>query len=452
MIFVYQNILAWSHVIIKGRVLIKTNIDAKIEKILTEEGAVQLTNPYRPGAGSPPDFLAGRDSLIEQAVKDIDTVIKTGFASHTLYWGLRGVGKTVLLVELENIFEQKKNVFCAKIECMDDSSLSKNLAYHIDEFVKYLEGKHSIASKAKELLSLLRNFVVTWSPSSAGDIGTISLSMQPTEDKPKLIKNYEIDLTQLLISAGQLAQEHEMCICLIIDELQALKKNEFLAFVSAMHRINQKRLPIIVFAAALPTIHRLGATVKSYFERLFVCPNIDRLDKRYTQEALTKPAMQHGVYYTIEAQELVFERTKGYPYFVQMYGKWLWDNRENDCIIDENCARGSAYGSYIENLDNSFFKARYDRVTAKEKEFLFAMAMCNNHNKDLECYKVSRVAENLGKNLNSVSVVRNNLIKKGLIYAPSVGEVAFTVPLFHLYLLRLDVNGKGAFPSSVLRY
>lgn len=203
------------------------------------------------------------------------------------------------------------------------------------------------------------------------------------------------------------------------------------ALIYAAHRINQSKLPIIIIGAGLPTILRITGEAKSYAERLFKFIEIISLKDNAAIDALIEPARTKNVNFSGEAIKLILHETKGYPYFIQMFGSCIWHNLKSK-TIDLKCAKES-YDDYISELDTSFYAARYSRATAKEKEFMLAMAFIN----ETRC-EVSKVAERMGKKTNGVSTFRNNLINNGLIFSISHGLVDFTVPNFHLYLRRIQ--------------
>lgn len=232
---------------------------------------------------------------------------------------------------------------------------------------------------------------------------------------------------------GTLAQKNEKAVCLFIDEIQYLNDDEFEALIAAIHRVNQKGLPVTLFAAGLPKVAKIAGDIKSYAERLFSFIPIDSLQPEAAKLALTEPAKKLGITYAEEAIDEIIRITGGYPYFLQEYGKQVW-NFIKDARIDINSAR-EAYPVFEKSLDESFFKVRYDRATPKEKEFMLAMAKCG----DLPC-TMAQIATKMRTNVPSISPVRGQLIYKGFIYSPGYGEVDFTVPQFKQYLRRVQ-NG-----------
>ncbi|KJR45150.1 hypothetical protein UF75_4455 [Desulfosporosinus sp. I2] len=348
-------------------------------------------------------------------------------ARHTIFSGLRGVGKTVLLTKIEKLIEDSESILYEHIECDRSSKFSKDITIAVKKIVNKL----SILAKSKDAIkntfAILKAFTLTWNPTentlALGMSGETALGTADTGD----LSN---DLTELFISVGEIAKKNRKCICFILDEIQDLQKNELSALIRATHRINQLQLPIIIIGAGIPTILRISGEAKSYSERLFNFIEITSLKNDDAVSALVEPAKSQNVNYTKDAFEAVVERTGGYPFFIQEYGQCVW-NYISDDVIDIDGVN-SSYPEYLSKLDDSFFKVRYNRTTPKEKEFLFAMEKCNSY----PC-QMSQVASYMNQKPRSISLFRNNLINKGLIYAPSHGEVDFTVPQFDSYLKRV---------------
>ncbi|OQB13744.1 MAG: cell division control protein 6 [Firmicutes bacterium ADurb.Bin193] len=407
--------------------MIKTYIDDKLNIIINKGGNIMLSNPYTPGAGTPPSFLAGRDNTIEKATNSIIEILNGSMACHTIYYGVRGVGKTVLLNKIESLLTHP-DIFYEHIECEKTAKLSKEITIVLKKIINRM----SILSVTKDLLNkafgVLRQFTITYNPNDM----TIALGLNG--DNVQGIADtgdFSNDLTDLFIAVGNLAKNNNKCICIFLDEIQDLQNEELNALIRSVHRTNQLQLPIIIIGAGLPTILRISGEAKSYSERLFNFQPIDSLEGESAISALIEPAKTNNITYTKEAVNTIIERTGGYPYFIQEYGQCVWDYITNNQINIDGVDK--SYPVYLSKLDNSFFNARYSRTTQKEKEFLFAMEKCVKY----PCL-TSQVANYMNTTPKKISLFRNNLIIKGLIYSPSYGEVDFTVPQFDLYLKRIE--------------
>lgn len=386
-----------------------------------------MPNPYTPGAGLVPSYLAGRDDTIREA-KEVISCIVYGFPTRSIvYYGLRGVGKTVLLNKIEEIAEENR-VLYEHIEISERSSFKVAISFHIQKLIKQMSTKEQAKYYLDKAFSILKAFQITYSPD-----GEVSFGLKENIEAAVGVSdtgNFQNDLTELFISMGSLAQKNGNTVCLFIDEIQYLKDDEFEALIAAIHRVNQKGLPITLFAAGLPKVAKIAGDIKSYAERLFSFISIDSLEPEAAKLALTEPAKKLGVTYTAEAINEILRITDGYPYFIQEYGKQVWAFIKNNQI--DVTSVGEAYPVFEKSLDNSFFKVRYDRATPKEKEFMLAMAECG----ELPC-TMAQIACNMKTNVQSISPVRGQLIYKGFIYSARYGEVDFTVPQFKQYLKRV---------------
>jgi len=386
-----------------------------------------IINPYTPGAGLVPNYLAGRDNTIEEA-KEVISYVAHGYPTRSIvYYGLRGVGKTVLLNKIEDIAEEK-DVLYEHIEVSERSSFKISISLHIQKLIKQMSVKEKGKGYVQKAMSILKAFKITYSPE-----GEVSIGLNEDVDAAIGISdtgNFSNDLTELFVSMGTLAKNSGSSVCLFIDEIQNLKDDEFEALITAVHRVNQKGLPVTLFAAGLPKVAKLAGDIKSYAERLFNFISIGSLERDAAKLAIVEPAKKIGVNFTDEAIDEILRITEGYPYFLQEYGKQVWA-----FIRDKNIDITSvqdAYPVFEKSLDESFFKVRYDRATPKEKEFMLAMIQCG----ELPC-TIAEIARNMNTNVKSVSPLRAQLIYKGFIYAASYGEVDFTVPQFNKYLNRV---------------
>jgi len=389
-----------------------------------------IINPYTPGAGLVPNYLAGRDDTIEEAEEVISYVAYGYPARSIIYYGIRGVGKTVLLNKIEEIAEEY-NVLYEHIEVSERSSFKIAISLHIQKLIQQMSVKEKAKNYGRKALSVLKAFKITYSPE-----GEVSIGLN--EDVAAAVGvsdtgNFANDLTELFVSMGKLAKNSESSVCLFIDEIQYLKDEEFEALITAIHRVNQKGLPVTLFAAGLPKVAKLAGDIKSYAERLFSFVAIDSLEPNAAKLALLEPAKKIGVTFSIEAINEILKITEGYPYFIQEYGKQVWPFIKNKNI--DVTSVHEAYSIFEKSLDDSFFKVRYDRATPKEKEFMLAMVDCGQ----LPC-AIAEIANKMNTNVQRISPLRAQLIYKGFIYATNYGEVDFTVPQFNQYLKRIHHN------------
>lgn len=386
-----------------------------------------LPNPYRPGAGMSPAYLAGRDNTINEA-QNILQAINYGYSARSVvYYGLRGVGKTVLLNYIENLADEM-DLPSEYMEIAErDRSFQYQMALHIYKLINRLSLLKNIESHIKKALSILKAFTIKYG------CDDISIEVNPANGISDT-GNLANDMTELFLALGVIAQKQNKGVVLFIDEIQYIKDDEFEALMEAIHRTNQKNYPIVIFSAGLPKIAKIAGDVKSYAERLFDFIEIDSLNNEEAKLALIEPAKRFQINYTDEAVNKIIEITQGYPYFLQEYGKWVWECKKEESIIDIKIVN-KAYDKFEQSLDKAFFKVRHDRATAREIEFMTAMVACEK----LPC-STKEIANIMGESIQAISPLRAQLIHKGFIYATKRGEVDFTVPQFDKYLKRIYTN------------
>ena len=384
-----------------------------------------ITNPYNPGAGTPPPELAGRDELREKVRICIERLRIGNSAKSLILVGLRGVGKTVLLDRMRSDAEGT-GIQTLRIEAPENKSLPAMLA---PELRKSLLRISTIAS-AKEVSQRALRALAGFAKGLKLKFADIEVGFD-YEPEPGLADNGELesDLTALLVQTGEAAKAAGTVMVMFVDELQYVKEREFAALISALHRCAHLRLPITLVGAGLPQLLALAGEAKSYSERLFEYPQVDKLNPAAALDALRKPAQQLGVDYTDKAALAIVEKTQGYPYFLQEWGKHTWDLATTSPITLDVVE--AATKLTIAGLDESFFKVRLERTTPSERRYLRAMA-------DLGPgpHRSGDIANQLQKTVSTQAPVRSSLIRKGIVWSPTHGDTAFTVPLFHEYLLR----------------
>lgn len=385
-----------------------------------------VDNPYSPGAGTPPPELAGREGLRSSIAIALQRIRAGRSAKSALMIGLRGVGKTVLLDRIRTDAETKE-ITTIRIEAPEERSLPGILAPELRHALLRL----SRIEKAKELaqkgLRALAGFVKALRV-SYGDI-EVGLDYDP---EPGLADNGDLehDLQDLLQSVGVAAKAADTAIAIFIDELQYVEESQLAALITALHRTAQQQLPVILVGAGLPQLAGRMGKAKSYAERLFDFPVIGPLNRSAAEQAIRKPANDQGVKYTDEAFDLIFEKTQGYAYFLQEWGKSAWDTASATPVGVDDIRRASVIA--VAALDTSFFRVRFDRLTPAEKRYLRAMAELGPGP-----HRSGDIANVLQRDVTALGPTRNQLINKGMVYSPNHGDTAFTVPLFDDYMKRI---------------
>lgn len=390
-----------------------------------------LDNPFSPGAGTPPPQLAGRNDILQRALVTLARIKRGRAEKSILLIGLRGTGKTVLLNEISKLAE-KEHYRVLMIEAHEKKSLSEILLPELRQVLFSLDSGEMISAKVKKALRVLKSFLLSVKMNVKLhdiDFGIGIEAERGTADSG----NLEADLAQVFIALGEAAQDRDTAIAVVIDDLQYLNEEELSALIMAVHKISQKSLPVIVIGAGLPQLVGKAGRAKSYAERLFDYPELGPLIKKDAESALQEPAKREGVFFTKEAIDEIINVTEGYPYFLQEWGYQAW-NIANKSPIDVNVAKQATVAS-IASLDKSFFRVRFDRLTPREQAYLRALAALGDTPQ-----RSGDVAEELGIDVQNAAPLRNNLIKKGMIYSPKHGDTAFTVPLFEGFMKRIMPN------------
>ena len=383
-------------------------------------------NPYAPGAGTPPPELAGRGDLVERAAIALDRIRTRRSSRSFVFYGLRGVGKTVLLNKLRQDAEARGFV-CVWIEAPEDRSLPALLAPPLRAALLKLSAGEAIRAALKKALVALASFVGAMKVKYR-DI-EVTLDFEPHKgiaDSGDL----ETDLADLLVKVGEAVLERRTAVVLFIDELQYVKEEQLAALITALHRASQNQLPITMVAAGLPQLVGQTGRAKSYAERLFEFVHVDSLNDKAARDALCVPAEREGAQYEERAVSAIIGQTKGYPYFLQEWGKHSW-NIADESPIELKDARAATVAALAE-LDNSFFRVRFDRLTPAEKRYMRAMAELGPGP-----HRSGDIAHLLGRKVTAVAPMRNTLISKGMIFSPHHGDTAFTVPLFDGFMKRI---------------
>lgn len=381
-------------------------------------------NPYRPGAGLMPVYIAGRDEDIQNVSQMFDALTMDIPTQSIIFSGLRGVGKTVLINKLQSIAEEK-GIFCKHIEIEERNDFISQIAECSQAFLRTISAKEKFKHLIQKPLEAIKSLVVSFNPED----NSFSLSMQDRE--LYVSNNLTQTLTEVFSTIGETAQKTETPICFFIDEIQYMKQNQLGSLIAALHRVNQLGYPIMIIGAGLPKIYKMLSDEKSYSERLFMYKKIDSLTDEQSEKAIEEPAKKFNIIYAHEAINKIVEITKGSPFFIQQLCKIVYDKTNKDVIElsdVENCI-----DEFLSSLDERFFKSRYERCAESDKKFIFAMVECG----ELPC-TISNVAHNLNKTVGSISTTRAQLISKGIIYPVRYKELDFTVPEFSGYIQRLE--------------
>ena len=381
-------------------------------------------NPYRPGAGLMPVYIAGRDEDIQNVDQMFEALTLNIPTQSIIFSGLRGVGKTVLINKLQSIAEDRE-IFCKHIEIEERNDFISQIAECSQSFLRKVSTKEKFRHLVQKPLEAIKSLVVSFNPGE----NIFSLSMQDRD--LYLSNNLTQSLTDVFTTIGETAQKTETPICFFIDEIQYMKQNQLGSLIAALHRTNQLGYPVMIVGAGLPKIYKMLSDEKSYSERLFVYKQVDSLTYEQSKKAIEEPVRKFHVSYTENAIKKIVEITKGYPFFIQQLCQIVYKRTDSSVIEYSDVDQG--IDEFLKMLDDGFFRSRYERCAESDKKFIFAMVKCG----ELPC-TISNVAKNLHKSVSSISTTRAQLISKGIIYPVRYKELDFTVPEFSGFIQRLD--------------
>jgi hypothetical protein len=395
-----------------------------------------LANPFSMGAGNPPRALAGREGQKEQFRNLLGRLQRGRSEQSIVLSGLRGAGKTVLLLEFESIADALGWTAPDPIEIRPETDFRAELADAAYEALLRLNRRRALGDRLKSFSGLLAGFKLGMSTDGAMEFSFDSDALAGVTG------NLERDLVHLFVELGETAKRHQTGVVFLIDEMQFLEREEMEAIAAAMHRMSQRQLPIALAGAGLPQLPGMLVEAKSYAERLFSYPVVGPLSEEAAIEALSEPAKEEGARFAGDALSRIVALSGCYPAFIQAYGKEAWNMAPSSPITLTDI---EATEVLVESkLDEEFFHVRFEKATQAERRYMAAMADLGDGPA-----RTSEVASRLQRSVSSTSTPRESLIGKGLIYSPKFGEVDFTVPHFAAFMRRRYPLEATAAPRSV---
>ncbi len=382
-----------------------------------------VRNPFSPGAGARPPALVGREREIEAMDIALQRLRLGRDGRSAMLTGLRGVGKTVLLNEFE-LLADARGYFHEHLEVGEDGDLPPRLAAAFRRVLLSMDARRRIGERVVRALGVLKAFTIglPGGPELSIDVDAVH--------GPADSGDLATDLAGLFVELGEVARDHDTGVLITIDELHYVKRATLEALVMGVHRATQLALPITVAGAGLPSLAALTGEAKSYAERVFTFPVIDSLTGDQPRQALEVPVADEGVRWNAGALDRLVEVTRGYPYFLQEFGKQAWDAAEGLARITLDDVERSIPVATAE-LDDGFFRVRTGRTSDPERAYLRAMAELGPGP-----VRSVEVATLLGKKATALGPTRDGLLKKALCYSPRWGEIDFTVPLFDAFMRR----------------
>lgn len=378
----------------------------------------RLTNPYAPGAGRMPAALVGRDEQRAAWSTAMDRITAGRDDRSLVLYGLRGVGKTVLLSDLMRSAENKD-----WITGFAEAGSGKSLRELMGEALQLPLADLARPDASERVRSALKTFLSFQASVTSEGTWTFGLDLGATKGTPANSGTLDLDLSQIVRDVSAAAGESGRGLALLIDEAQDLTQEELTALCSVMHMATQRRWPVLIALAGLPSLPVKLGEAKSYAERLFSYHHVRELTGHHARAAIADPAAAQEVTWDEDALHTVIGATSGYPYFLQEYGQAAWNAADDTTAHITYSDARVAHEAALRTLDSGFFRVRWERATPTERDYLKAMAIDGD-----EGSSSGEVASRLGKKNTALGPIRANLISKGLIYAPEHGRIAFTVP------------------------
>ena len=316
----------------------------------------------------------------------------------------------------------------AKVEAGSAGSLPVALNQALVRGMRTATGRHP-ESALRRLLGVFKAFSLRIDPTGAVSLGVDVEPVRGVADTGR----FGDDLATLLEVLGETCRELGVGVLLLVDELQEAGREELTAINTAVHHIGQADTPppVMFVGAGLPSLPAQLADATSYAERLYDYRPIGLLDEAASRQALTLPAQQLRVQWDDEGLGTAIATAGGYPYFLQSIGKHVWDNARTSPIELDDVLTGLADAR--REVDDGLYRSRWERATPAQRDVLRALADLAGN----ETAAIADIARIMGKSRTSdLSVARNELIKKGLVYAPERGLLAFTVPGMHEFVQR----------------
>ena len=384
-------------------------------------------NPYTPGAGTRPQVLAGRETQ-PGLVRNLADLVEAGREPNPLIWaGLRGVGKTSLLNEareelrergwLAGYYEVRRDVepgTAIRSIVQDSADLTRGGLRHA-----LAQGTHRIGGMRLQL-----------GPTGFGF--EIDLTAQPAATDP------HDELVAFLRRIGRDAAAAGVGVALLLDEIQVFRKRDLTVLIQALSAVRDE--PVVLIGAGQPHLASEMAKSNTYAER-FRYEVIGRLDGRDARDAVIGPALNQGTIWQDDALDRILELCDGYPYFLQLYASEAFTHAGDRAVITAADVRGAA-PLVQRRLDAGLYPSHYDRLSEREAEYVGAMvALFGEEEGSASRVSSGDVARTLDRTQQQLATTRDRAIRKGIIHAPLVGRLEFSVPGFADYVRRR--NGRA---------
>ncbi|MBI4730210.1 MAG: ATP-binding protein [Acidobacteria bacterium] len=385
-------------------------------------------NPYRPGVGTRPLYLAGRD----QEIRRFQAVLRSSpeIPANVRLTGLRGVGKTVLLSEFEAQAEEA-NWATGRLE----------LEPRHDTEATLTSALVSLCERATQRISKIERAKAAVGRVARGAVKTLSVTLQDvTLSCDPLVGSHGRDLAKALFDVVETAvKKGSEGFVLLLDEAQILRDEAARAgehplslLVAAVSAFQRASLPIALVMCGLPTLTGNLLKARTYTERMFRGEEIGSLDGESARKAFVEPLKNTPISADRDLVESVLACVEGYPYFIQLWGAELWDAAEAATVdrFTPELLAGIEPDIY-RRVDSDFYEPRVRTLTPAEQDVLSAAAMC-----PYPPLLVSHLNRASDKTSGNVNVLLGRLVEAGVLFRLRKGQYEYTAPKFHEFLLR----------------
>ncbi|WP_370499758.1 ATP-binding protein [Mycolicibacterium sp. jd] len=390
-------------------------------------------NPYRPGVGLRPTHLTGRDGEVRRFIETIKGAPE--IPANIRLTGLRGVGKTVLLQRLDEVAqEQEWATLQLELQPQQNSNdgLITSLTSELEKVREQLSRAARLKSRLGSAANAMRRLVavewegITWSLAGdlAGDAANLGGELRETIEASlkadKLGFAILLDEAQILTDDKTRDGEHPLSV-----------------LISAVSTLQKLSAPIALVLCGLPTLAVNLLNARTYSERMFIGEKVDSLPHDAARDAFVLPLHDTGYSATPNLVEAVLQEVEGYPYFIQLWGKELWQSASQAGITEINTAvLESTRQEIYRRLDLDFYEPRIDSLTPAEQDLLLESGRC-----PYPPLLVSDLNTKSSKSPNNVNVLLGRLVTANVIYRQRKGQYIYTAPGFYEYLKRRRAQG-----------
>lgn len=395
------------------------------------------TNPYTPGAGYAPPFLAGRDQELDKLNKLLsqDLILK-----NPIITGLRGVGKTVLLGEVEPMASNLGWVWVSKELSesifVSEETMAFRLLTDLSFFTSTLQFQKQVTQiglNGDKKLSIEKLDLTALTNIYKEFPGLISDKLQATFE---LIWPY-------IESSGKKG------IVFAYDEAQIVtdqkEKDQYpLTLLLAMFQsLQKKKMRYMLLLGGLPSLYPRLVETRTYAERMFTVISLGNLDVDASRKAIEVPLKDKTLKFTEDSVQKIISLSGGYPYFIQFICKESFDYFKLKNQVNPGAVPEVPVDIIMSNLDNDFFSGRWEMVPDRQKEFLLMVSLIEPRE---EQFGTQEILESVEKNYaaygiktfkaGDISQQLSRAQDARILYKVSHGKYAFALPMFSDFVRR----------------